>query len=143
MKGSIMANVSVYDPFGPAFNRLFSVMGRPHFEDKNALEVKIDVAEDENNYTVRADIPGVTREDIKVDVDGNVVSISAEVKKNKEEKKGEAVVYAERYEGKVFRSFTLDRDVDETKAVAKYTDGVLELVLPKRATGAKRRLSVS
>ena len=140
-----MANVSVYDPFGPRFNRLFAnLMARPMlFDEKDWMELKLDVTEDEKNYVVRADVPGVKKEDIKVDIDGNSVSISAEVKRDKEEKKGENVVYSERYEGKMFRSFTLDRDVDEKAAQAKYADGVLELTLPKKANGSAKRLTIT
>ena len=138
-----MENVSVYGPFGPGLNRLFAHLIRPFPEDRGAIEIKVDVTEDAEKYMVKADIPGVAKEDIKVDVDGNHVSISAEVKKEKEEKKGETVVYSERYEGKAYRGFTLDRDVDEGKALAKYADGVLELTLPKKANGSAKRLAVS
>ena len=138
-----MANVSVYDPFGPGFNRLFANLIRPFPEERSAIEIKVDVTEDPDKYMVKADIPGVAKEDIKVDIDGNNVSISAEVKRDKEEKKGENVVYSERYEGKMFRSFMLDRDVDEAAAEAKYADGVLELMLPKKANGSAKRLTIT
>ena len=138
-----MANVSVYDPFGPGFGRLFANLIRPFPEDRSAIEIKVDVTEDADKYLVKADIPGVAKEDIKVDIDGNHVSISAEVKKEKEEKKGETIVYSERYEGRAFRGFTLDREVDEGKSAAKYADGVLELTLPKKANGSAKRLAVS
>ena len=84
---------------------------------------------------VRADIPGVKKEDIKVDVNGNVVSISAEVKEEKEQeqKEGARVIRSERYYGSLSRSFSLGQDVDDKAANAKYTDGVLELTLPKKA----------
>jgi HSP20 family protein len=65
------------------------------------------------------------------------------MKRAKEEKKGENVVYSERYEGKVFRSFTLDREVEEGTAQARYSEGVLELTLPKKMSGGSRRLAVS
>ena len=138
-----MANVSVYDPFAPGFTRLFQNLMRPFPEDRAAVEIKVDVTEDPEKYVVKADIPGVAKEAIKVDIDGNYVSISAEVKKEMEERKGETVVYSERYEGKAFRGFSLDREVDESKAAAKYADGVLELTLPKKANGSAKRLAVS
>ena len=138
-----MANVSVYDPFGPGLNRLFANLIRPFPEDRSAIEIKVDVTEDADKYMVKADIPGVAKEDIKVDIDGNHISISAEVKKEKEEKKGETVVYSERYEGRAFRGFTLDREVDEGKSVAKYADGVLELTLPKKVAVTAKRLSIN
>jgi HSP20 family protein len=100
----------------------------------------MDLKEDDKAYTVHAEIPGMKKEDIQVSIDGNRVSISAETKTEKEEKKGEKVLRSERYYGKVARSFTLANDVDEAKAKAKYADGVLELTLPKKegATTAKK-----
>ncbi len=75
-------------------------------------------------------------------MEGDQVSIGAELKKEKEEKKGEKVVRSERYYGKQSRSFTLGHDIDAGKAEAKYSDGVLELKLPKKANGASKELKV-
>ncbi|MDP1788305.1 Hsp20/alpha crystallin family protein, partial [Nitrosomonas sp.] len=86
----------------------------------------------DKTYTIRAEIPGVNKEDIKVQVDGNRVSINAETKKEKEEKEGERVICRECYQGSSYRSFTLDSDVDEANSSAKYENGVLELILPKK-----------
>ena len=143
-----MANLSLYDPVGMGFNRMLA--GFPGFfappalfEDADLMELKLDITEDDKTYVVRADIPGVKKDDIKVDIDGNRVSISAEARRESEEKKGETVVRSERYEGRVYRAFTLESNVDETKAQAKYRDGVLELTLPKTTNGTAKRLSVS
>jgi HSP20 family protein len=102
----------------------------------------MDVKEDDKAYTVHADIPGVKKEDIHVDIEGNQVSISAESRMEKEEKQGERVLRSERYVGKVARSFTLAHDVDEAKADARYSDGVLELTLPKKAAGTTKKLTI-
>jgi HSP20 family protein len=91
---------------------------------------------------VLAEIPGVKKEDIQVSVDGNQVAISAEVKRQKEEKQGEKTLRSERYYGKVYRSFALGQDVDQEKAQAKYENGVLELRLPKKAAASTRTLTV-
>lgn len=104
-------------------------------------EIRVDVTEDEKNYIVKADIPGVTKEDIQVSIDGNQVAISTEVKREKEEKDKNTLV-RERYYGKQYRSFMLDSDVDDAKAEATYKDGVLQLTLPKRAGTATRKLEV-
>ena len=98
-------------------------------------EIKIDVSEDDKGYCVKAEVPGVKKEDIKVSVEGNQVSITAEVKKEQEEKRGETVLRSERYYGMQSRSFTLMHDVDQGKAEAKYQDGILELSLPKKTNG--------
>jgi len=106
------------------------------------LEIKMDVLEDDRTYTVRAEIPGVTMEDIKMAVDGNEVSISAEVKDAKEETVGKKVICSERRYGSVYRSFTLDHEVDPDAAKAKYTNGVLELTLPKKPEAAGEEIKV-
>lgn len=104
--------------------------------------MKMDVSENEQAYTVKAEIPGVTKEDIKVAIEGNNVSISAEVKKEHEEKEGENLICSERYYGQQSRHFSLAQDVDESKAEAKYHDGVLELILPKKAGSSRKQISI-
>ena len=138
-----MSNIVRRDPFDVAFRDFFRNMMRPaSFElEATSPEIRLDLKETEKAYTVHAEIPGVNKEDIEVSIDGNVVSIRAEVKREKEEK-GETMLRSERYYGAMMRSFTLATDVDETAATAKYTDGVLELTLPKKPGGASRRLQV-
>lgn len=104
--------------------------------------MRLDVNETDKAYTVRADIPGAKKEDIKVDVDGNRVAITAELHKETEEKDGKTV-RSERYEGHRYRSFTLEHAVDDAAAVAKYEDGVLRLTLPKKAPQSGRKLQIS
>ena len=105
-------------------------------------KIKIDVTEHDADYAVKAEIPGVRKEDIDVRIDGNVVTISAEVKKDKEEKKDGRVLRSEREYGYASRSFTLASAVNESKADAKYNNGVLELVLPKKSAASSKRLTV-
>ncbi len=146
-----MANITRFDPFSELarfepfsddFFRGFAL--RPFFRGAEIEpQMRLDVKEDDKAYTVKAEIPGVKKEDIKVSVEGNLVSISAEVKQEKEESVGKKVVRSERYYGAVSRSFTLAQDVDQGGAQAKYADGVLELTLPKKAGGAKKTISVS
>ena len=146
-----MANLTRYDPFNLArldpfgdIDDLFKgFFVRPVlFEGQPQIQIKMDLKEDDKAYTVHADIPGVKKEDIHVSIEGNQVSISAETKIEKEEKKGEKVLRSERYVGKVARSFTLAHDVDEAGAQAKYSDGVLELTLPKKAVTAAKKLAI-
>lgn len=97
--------------------------------------IKMDISETEDTYNIKAEIPGAKKEDVKVSVEGNQVSISAETQRESEEKKGEVVVRRERYVGRQSRSFTLACEIDDASAVAKYQDGVLELSLPKKTRG--------
>ncbi len=139
-----MANILRYSPADDAFDDLFrGFFMRPvRFEGQPGVQVKMDVSEDEKAYTVHAEIPGVKKEDIHVTIEGNQVAISAEVKKEKEVKDGEKVLRSERYYGKASRAFTLDQDVDEATARAKYDNGVLVLTLPKRAVTKAKRLEI-
>lgn len=148
-----MANITRFDPFTELarfdplseFDNMFKgFVMRPVFQGAPAApQMKLDVSEDDQAYTIKAEIPGVKKEDIHISVDGNQVSISAEVKKETEKKEGKKVVHSERYFGQVSRSFTLDKEVDQAGASAKYADGVLEAVLPKRKGTASTRIAVS
>lgn len=140
-----MSRLSVYDPFAEVFPELFRGFLQPSRATGNlpTLEVKIDVKESDKEYTVHADMPGVAKEDIHVQIDGNRVSVSAEVKKTAEQKEGERVLRSERYYGAVSRSFALATDVDEERASARYENGVLTLTLPKKAAAGARRLQIS
>ncbi len=139
-----MANLQVYDPFADAgIDELFRGFFRPvRFEKGNALAIKVDVTENETGYVVHAEIPGVRKEDIQVTIEGNQVTIGAEVKREKEAKEGERVLRSERYYGAVHRSFVLPAELDESTSEARYEDGVLELKLAKKATAAGRRLTI-
>jgi HSP20 family protein len=112
------------------------------FDAELAEGIKLDVKEDDKAYTVNAELPGVKKEDIHVQVDGNRVSLSAEVKQQSEVKEGEKILRSERYYGQVSRSFQLSQDVDENTASAEFKDGVLQLVLPKREKSSSRKLTV-
>ena len=133
------------DPFNDIDNLFKGFMVRPLFQGSAvaAPQIKLEVSEDDKNYTIKAEIPGVTKEDIHISVDGNLVSISAEVKKESEQKEGKKVIHSERYYGQVSRSFTLDSEVDEGAAQAKYADGVLEAVLPKKQQAPAKRISIA
>ena len=133
-------NLFDLDPFDDSF-RGFLRPWRVEPASRAPL-IKIDLTEHDEDYAVKAEIPGVRREDIDVRIEGNLVTISAEVKKDKEEKKDGRVLRSEREYGYASRSFTLASAVDEAKADAKYNNGVLELVLPKKASSAGRRLAV-
>lgn len=102
----------------------------------------IDVSESDQAYTVEAEIPGVKREDIQISVEGNEVTVRASSKEEREDKQGQKLVSQERYYGEQYRSFTLPQAIDESKAEAKYQDGVLYLVLPKKAGGSSRQITV-
>ncbi len=139
-----MANLMRCNPFDDGLDDFFKgFFVRPLTLDNPApVQVRMDVAEDADAYTVRAEIPGVKKDDINVTIDGNQIAISAEVKRESEDKRGEALLRSERYYGKIHRAFSLAQDVDEAAAQAKYHEGVLELRLPKKAAASARKLTI-
>jgi HSP20 family protein len=139
-----MTNVQIYHPFADTgFDQLFRGFFRPVRLDKAApAAARVDVTETDKGYTVHAEIPGVRKEDIDVAIEGNQVTIAAEVKRDSEQKDGERVLRTERYFGGVYRSFTLPVELDETTSEAKYENGVLELKLAKKPAAAGRKLTI-
>lgn len=140
-----MSNLRLLDPtFGDNFeSALRRIFPASLFEaDAPQLRMRIDVTEDANAYKVKADIPGVKKEDISVRVEGNLVQIEAETRSEKETREGEKVLRSERCYGTVSRSFSLAQDVDATKVEAKYADGVLSLELPKKTAVDARKIAI-
>jgi HSP20 family protein len=142
-----MASVQRFDPFNELVDDLFkgflvrplSYEGR---KNETLSRMKVDVAERNGAYTVTAELPGVKKEDIQVTIDGAQVTLTAEVKREREAAQDERVLHAERIFGKVSRTFTLPQEVDEAKAEAKFRDGVLELALPKKSATQRKQISI-
>jgi len=140
-----MTSITRYDPFGDLFDDVLrGFVARPvGFEAARPMRrMKVDVAEHNGDYKVLAELPGVKKEDIKVNIDGDQVSITAESRTERDEKDGERVLHSERTFGTVSRAFRLSQEIDEARASAKYADGVLELTLPKKATAAAKQLTI-
>lgn len=135
-------DMSILDPFRSIedFMRDFPVS--PALRGIEAeRRIRVDVDETDQAYLVKANMPGLKREDIKVAIDGNRVSISATTQEVKEENTG-GTLYSERYSGSQYRSFSLPQEVDDAKTEAKYQDGVLHLTLPKKPGTAHRQITV-
>ena len=143
-----MANIARFDPFSSIVDDLFKgFFVRPVGYEADVVNayaprLSLDVTEKNGAYQVSAELPGVKKEDIHVDIDGAQVTLTAEVKREKEIAEGERVLHAERVYGKVSRSFTLPQELDEAKAEARFRDGVLELTLPKKAAAARRQIEI-
>ena len=144
-----MTNLTRFDPLSlDPVSELFQGFFRPMrsmltTQDAELASMKIDVTENEAAYSVKAELPGVDKKDIDVQIDGRVVSINAKLERNEEQKEGERVIRRERYSGTFSRSFALDGEVDEANAKAEYKDGVLSLSLPKKTSGDRKRVVVS
>ena len=136
-----MANIARFDPFNDIVDDLFrGFLVRPVAHDTACL--KVDVAEKNGAYQVTADLPGVKKEDIQVQIDGAQVTLSAEVKRENEVADAGRALHTERAYGKVSRSFSLPQELDEAKAEARFRDGVLELTLPKKAAAARKAITI-
>lgn len=139
-----MPNIRPFETSDERLDDLFrGFFMRPvRMEQAQAPQMKIDVSETETAYNIRAEIPGVNKQDIDISIDGNQVSISAEIKSEQSEKTGERVLRKECFSGRAYRSFTLAQELDDQSAEAKYSDGILTLALPKKKAVAAKKLEI-
>jgi HSP20 family protein len=140
-----MANLTRLDPLNELVDDLFKgFFVRPvAFDGRGeAPRMRVDVAEKNGAYVITAELPGVRKEDIQVTIDGTQVTLAAECKREKEVPQDERLLHTERSYGKVTRSFSLPQELDEAKAEAKFTNGVLELTLPKKAAAARKQITI-
>lgn len=91
---------------------------------------RVDISESENAFLIKAEVPGVKKEDVKVNLEDGVLSIQGERKQEKEEK-GKRFHRIERSYGNFYRSFTLPENIDKTKIKASFNEGLLNLQIPK------------
>lgn len=104
-------------------------------------QIKMDVKENDNSFTVSAEIPGVSKEDIHVTIEGNVLMVRADIKQE-DSHKDEKSLRNERYFGSVSRGIQFPQDVDQSASIAAYNNGVLTLTLPKRQGKTSKKLQI-
>jgi len=127
--------------FDDTFDRFFGPAGAP--EGVAARSPALDVSETERSYTVKLDVPGVGKDDVKVSVEGRQVTVQASSERSEEKKDGERVVYRERATTSYARTFTLPVEVDQAESGAKLEHGVLTLTLPKRGARSAAQIAVN
>ena len=140
-----MQNLISYDPrTETGLDELFRGFFKPVRVEgaPTPVVIKMDVTETENGYLVHAEMPGVKKGDIDVAIEGNQVTITAEVKQEWEKKEGDRMLRNERYFGNVYRSFTLPVELDEPACEAKFDNGVLELKLVRKAAVPGKKLAI-
>ena len=115
---------------------------KPLHGDALPSQIRVDIKENEKAYSVQAEIPGVSKEDIHVSLDGGVVTLSAEIRQQDSQASNDQVLRSERYYGAVSRSFQLPQEIDIGNAKARYDNGVLMLSLPKKAPASSSRLAI-
>ena len=127
-------------------NRMFNRQALPQANAKETMVVadwvpSVDVSETEGEYQIKAEIPDVKKEDVKVTLEDGVLTIQGERALEKEEK-GKKYHRVERSYGSFARSFTLPDLVDEEKVRAEFKDGVLNLLLPKSEKAKPKAIEV-
>ncbi|MEO5813375.1 MAG: Hsp20/alpha crystallin family protein [Rhodanobacter sp.] len=137
--------VSSFDPVATFEDMFRGLRSHPLWNEMEPTPLmRLDVTEDEKSFLVRAEMPGISKNDIEISVEGNQVAISAEVKRETGKKDADRMhLHTERYYGKIYRAFTLPNDLDSTQADARYENGVLTLTLPKKPNGTSRKLTVN
>jgi HSP20 family protein len=141
-----MTNLVTYDPFTETgLDELFRGFFAPvRFEGARApIMIKMDVMETDDGYKVHAEMPGVKKEDVNVEIEGNRVTITGETRREKEMKEGDKVLRSERYFGNVYRTFTVPAELNEALSEAKFVEGILELKLVKKVPVAGKKLTVT
>ena len=136
----LIARSNLFDDFFKDVAPGFYV--KPLHGDPLPAQIKVDVSETPAAFTVLAELPGVPKEDMQGGVEGNVVTLRAEIKQEDRQTDGEKVLRNERFYGAVSRSFQLPVDIDDSAAKAKCENGVLQLTLPKKVTVAGQRLTI-
>jgi len=140
-----MQNLVSYDPrTETALDELFRGFFKPVRVEaaQTPVVIKMDVTETDNGYLIHSEMPGVKKEDIDVAIEGNQVTITAEVKQEWERKEGDRMLRNERYFGNIYRAFTLPAELDESACDATYQNGVLELKLVRKAAAPGKRLAI-
>ncbi len=135
----IIARTSLFEDF---FRDAPGFFVKPLHGERLPAPIKLDVKETPTAYAVDAEVPGVAKDDIQITIEGNVVTLRAEVKQQDVQRDGERVLRSERYRGAVSRAFQLPQDIDEAASKARYDNGVLHLTLPKKAAATGQRLTV-
>lgn len=115
---------------------------RPVQDDRLPAQIRVDVKETPVAYTLDAEVPGVAKDDIQITIEGNVVTLRAEIKQEEAQRDGERVLRSERYRGAVSRAFQLPQDIDEAASKARYDNGVLHLTLAKKTAPSGQRLTI-
>ncbi len=132
----------VNDDIDNLFEGFFRPLRRDLGQVPSRTVPAMDVAERENDYVIRLDMPGVSRDDIDITLADGVLTVTGEIRKEEKEET-DHMIREERYYGKMSRSVRLGQQIDEKKVEANYKDGVLELVLPKAEEVKPKKIAVS
>ncbi len=138
------------DQFGRLVENMFEEMLSPFQQhglgawpgDGNSISPRLNVCERDAEFEVQAELPGVNKEDVKVAIERQRVTIEAESKNTTEQREGDNVLYSERSASRYMRSFMLPAELDETGAQARMENGVLTLTVPKKQATEATRIAI-
>lgn len=125
--------------FDDTLERFFN----PGTQTPESFSPALDVTESPQAWTVKVDLPGVAKEDVKIAIEGKRVSVEAEVRKEGEQKEGDRVIYRERTVSRYARSFALPAEADQSESAARLDNGVLTLTLAKKRATQATHLQVN
>lgn len=140
----------VDDPFGRLVENMIEDMFAPFtqgsglapWSGEGTISPRLNVSENDKSFEVQAEMPGVNKEDVKVAIDRQRVTIEGESKRESQQREGDNVLYSERSASKFMRSFMLPVEVDEANAQARMENGVLTLTLPKKEGNGATRVQI-
>jgi len=143
----VVRTAAVRDPFLSFFDDVVNDLFTPRAVARAAqgpvvTKARVDVIDRGRAYEVVADLPGVTKEDIRIKVEGKRLSIEAATRSETTVNEGEQVLHTERYATQYARSFALPAELDDSRAEARFENGVLTLTLPKRDVVEPRVITV-
>lgn len=138
------------DQFGRLVENMFEDMFAPfthggalsQWTPEGTISPRLNVSENDKAFEVQAELPGVKKEDVKVAIEHQRVTIEGETQRQSEQREGENILYSERSASRFVRSFMLPAEVDETSAEARMENGVLTLTLPKKQGSAATRIAI-
>ncbi len=133
--------MGLQDDMGMMFNEFFGDGDKMRELGLTRWHPRVDITEEDNRYELTADLPGIKKEDIKVEVRDNVLTLRGE-KKMGEERKEKNCMLSERYYGEFTRTFTLPENVDRNAIDAAFKDGVLHLSIPKTEKAKPKQIEV-
>jgi HSP20 family protein len=141
---------AMHDQFGRLVENMFEDMlapltqgtGQLRWPSDAAISPRLNVTESDKAFEVQAELPGVKKEDVKVAIEHQRVTIEADAKREQEQREGENVLYTERSASRFVRSFMLPVEVDDASAEAHMENGILTLTLPKKQGNEAKRITI-
>jgi HSP20 family protein len=137
-------SITRYQPSSDLFRSLFDDVVTPFGRMGSSMRVPdTDVVERENSIEVVCELPGMHRDEVELNLENNILTISGEKQEERNPEKGETYHLSERRWGRFSRSFVLPREVDQERIEARFENGVLTVSIPKSERARRRRIEIT